>query len=146
MTDYAQPQAHIYGQHPQAPHMQATYSNGPAVGNQWCLYTNYRLLFCTGMWQPGTHDQKKIAIEVGRRRMGQQGHGKGRKVEQIAFFEEEENTAETTSPLASLPAMESRLNQPPVSSEQCASLNLRTSANATSKNMCPLLIEGESCG
>ena len=40
------------------------------------------------------NDQKKIAIEVGRRQMGQQGHGKGRKVEQIAFFEEEENSAD----------------------------------------------------
>ena len=97
-------------------------------------------------WQPGTRDQEQIAIEVGRRRMGQQGHGKGREVEQIAFFEEEENTAETTSPLASLHAMESRFDQPPVSSEQCASPNLRSSANATSKNMCPLLIEGGSCG
>ena len=73
------------------------------------------------MWQPGTRDQKKIAIEVGRRRMGRQSHGKGRKVEQIAFFEEEENTAEAISPLASLPAMESRWNHLPVSSEQCAS-------------------------
>ena len=26
--------------------------------------------------------------------MGQQGHGKGRKVEQIPFFEEEENSAD----------------------------------------------------
>ena len=25
MMDYAQPQAHTYGQHPHAPHMQATY-------------------------------------------------------------------------------------------------------------------------
>lgn len=40
------------------------------------------------------NDQKKIAIEVGRRQMGQQGHGKGRKVEQIAFIEEEENSAD----------------------------------------------------
>ena len=40
------------------------------------------------------NDQKKIAIEVGRRQMGQKGHGKGRKVEQIAFFEEEENSAD----------------------------------------------------
>ena len=40
------------------------------------------------------NDQKKIAIEVGRRQMGQQGHGKGRKVEQIPFFEEEENSAD----------------------------------------------------
>ena len=45
-------------------------------------------------WQPGTPDLKKIAIEVGRRQMGQQGRGKGRKVEQIAFFEEEENSAD----------------------------------------------------
>ncbi|KAK3172729.1 hypothetical protein OEA41_006053 [Lepraria neglecta] len=28
MMDYAQPQAHSYGQHPHAPHMQAAYSNG----------------------------------------------------------------------------------------------------------------------
>ena len=40
------------------------------------------------------NDQKKIAIEVGRRQMGQQGHGKGRKVEPIPFFEEEDNSAD----------------------------------------------------
>ena len=104
------------------------------------------IYFQYGHVATGSRGQKKIAIEVGRSQWGQQDHGKGRKVEQIADFEEEENTAEITSPLASLPAMESKFDQPPVSSAQCASLDLRTSANATSKNMCPLLIESGSCG
>ena len=45
MMDYAQPQAHTYGQHPHAPHMQAIYFNKPAAETQWCFYTNYQFSF-----------------------------------------------------------------------------------------------------